>query len=74
MGVSQFVVHRDAIRSTPKAVWEELLRLVLSATFSEWRKDRHVFELIWQHAFGVGADMLQTEWYVNEPTLSTRLV
>jgi hypothetical protein len=72
MGVSQFVVHRDAIRSTPKAVWEELLRLVLSATFSEWRKDRHVFELIWQHAFGVGADMLQTEWYVNEPTLLQR--
>jgi hypothetical protein len=40
-------------------VWEELLRLVLQATYTEWRKDRHVFELIWQHAFGVGATMVK---------------
>jgi len=40
-------------------VWEELLRLVLQATYTEWRKDRHVFELIWQHAFGVRADMVR---------------
>lgn len=32
---------------------------MLQATYTEWRKDRHVFELIWQHAFGVGADMVR---------------
>ncbi|KAK3285907.1 hypothetical protein CYMTET_6505 [Cymbomonas tetramitiformis] len=78
---SQFAVHRDAIRSSPKWVYEKLLELTVNSavkdlschayhkatgmggkdTCYEWDVDKHFFEEIWHHLFGVRE--------VNQPSM-----